>query len=123
MMTQPVRLQLSRSKGFNLQKLSRETNGLEAVVVARPSLFGNPFTVTTKMRPGTKVMGGTYIAVPTIGDAIECFREMLAEESAEGSRAAQVLKHLGDLRGNNLACWCKPGEPCHADVLLEIANR
>jgi hypothetical protein len=27
------------------------------------------------------------------------------------------------LRGKNLACWCKPGEPCHADVLLEIANR
>ncbi|WP_425065571.1 DUF4326 domain-containing protein [Reyranella sp.] len=27
------------------------------------------------------------------------------------------------LRGKNLACWCKPGSPCHADVLLEIANR
>lgn len=26
------------------------------------------------------------------------------------------------LRGKNLACWCKPGTPCHADVLLEIAN-
>jgi hypothetical protein len=29
---------------------------------------------------------------------------------------------LGELRGKNLACWCKPGEPCHADVLLELAN-
>lgn len=27
------------------------------------------------------------------------------------------------LRGKNLACWCKPGETCHADVLLEIANK
>jgi hypothetical protein len=27
------------------------------------------------------------------------------------------------LRGRNLACWCKPGTSCHADVLLEIANR
>lgn len=26
------------------------------------------------------------------------------------------------LRGKNLACWCRPGQPCHADVLLEIAN-
>lgn len=26
------------------------------------------------------------------------------------------------LRGKNLACWCPPGCPCHADVLLEIAN-
>jgi len=27
-----------------------------------------------------------------------------------------------ELRGRDLACWCKPGAPCHADVLLEIAN-
>jgi hypothetical protein len=27
-----------------------------------------------------------------------------------------------ELRGKNLACWCVPGAPCHADVLLEIAN-
>ena len=27
------------------------------------------------------------------------------------------------LRGKNLACWCKPGACCHADVLLEIANK
>lgn len=26
------------------------------------------------------------------------------------------------LRGKNLACWCKRDEPCHADVLLELAN-
>ncbi|TBZ68002.1 DUF4326 domain-containing protein [Rhizobium leguminosarum bv. viciae] len=26
------------------------------------------------------------------------------------------------MRGFNLACWCKPGEPCHADILLEVAN-
>jgi hypothetical protein len=29
---------------------------------------------------------------------------------------------LQDLRGKNLACWCPPDEPCHADVLLELAN-
>ena len=27
-----------------------------------------------------------------------------------------------DLGGKNLACWCKPGDPCHADVLLDLAN-
>jgi hypothetical protein len=27
-----------------------------------------------------------------------------------------------ELRGYNLACWCKPGTPCHADVLIELAN-
>lgn len=28
-----------------------------------------------------------------------------------------------DLRGKNLACWCALDKPCHADVLLELANR
>ena len=27
-----------------------------------------------------------------------------------------------ELGGHNLACWCKPGTPCHADTLLELAN-
>ncbi|MCX7008873.1 MAG: DUF4326 domain-containing protein, partial [Kiritimatiellaeota bacterium] len=27
-----------------------------------------------------------------------------------------------DLRGKHLACWCRIGTPCHADVLLKIAN-
>jgi hypothetical protein len=30
---------------------------------------------------------------------------------------------LPELRGKNLACFCKPGEPCHADILIELANR
>lgn len=28
-----------------------------------------------------------------------------------------------DLRGHDLACWCPLDKPCHADVLLELANR
>ena len=27
-----------------------------------------------------------------------------------------------ELRGHDLACWCKPGWPCHVDVLLAVAN-
>lgn len=45
MTAKPVRLQLSRKKGFDLQALSLETNGLPAVSVARPSKWGNPFRV------------------------------------------------------------------------------
>jgi hypothetical protein len=42
---------------------------------------------------------------------------------------AHVLEQAGislirsALRGKNLACWCPLDQPCHADVLLEIANR
>jgi hypothetical protein len=30
---------------------------------------------------------------------------------------------LGFLRGKNLACWCSLDQPCHVDVLLEVANK
>jgi hypothetical protein len=32
-----------------------------------------------------------------------------------------TIRH--ELGGHNLACWCRPGTPCHADVLIELANR
>ena len=31
--------------------------------------------------------------------------------------------NIAELRGKNLMCWCAIGPPCHADVLLEIANQ
>jgi hypothetical protein len=34
-----------------------------------------------------------------------------------------VAENADELRGKNLACWCKPGAPWHADVLLELSNR
>ena len=33
-----------------------------------------------------------------------------------------VFNHLHELRGHDLLCWCRAGQPCHADVLLELAN-
>lgn len=35
---------------------------------------------------------------------------------------AFYLDKVKDLRGKNLACWCALEQPCHADVLLELAN-
>lgn len=97
-MSKPVRLQLSRRKGFNLQEHSRTVNGLEAVNCTRPGKWGNPFTVGNR---------GT-------ADAVSAFRGYIDQNfSPEDAR---------ELRGKNLACWCKPGAPCHADVLLDLAN-
>lgn len=36
--------------------------------------------------------------------------------------ADPVVFDLSELRGKDLACWCPLDQPCHADVLLEIAN-
>ena len=37
--------------------------------------------------------------------------------------APLVREIVAALRGRDLCCWCPPDSPCHADVLLEIANR
>lgn len=102
-MTAPVRLRLSRRKGFNLQALSRATNGLDAVNVARPSRWGNQWKVE---RFST--------VCSTAKQAVDLFRK---HDLPKLRRAART-----ELRGKNLACWCPPG-PCHADILLELANR
>lgn len=94
-MTKPVRIQLSRRKGFKLQAVSKAINGLEAVKVDRSTKWGNP----------------------AISDdaalAVGLFRTWIKSKRVDVAR---------DLRGKNLACWCKPGTPCHADVLLKLAN-
>jgi hypothetical protein len=49
-------------------------------------------------------------------EAVALFREHVLGD------AALLTAVRRELRGRDLACWCKPGEPCHADVLLELAN-
>lgn len=70
------------------------------VKVCRPGKWGNPFTVSEYGREA----------------AVDHYRQRLHEMVANGAL------DLNELRGKNLACWCKLGEPCHADVLLELAN-
>jgi hypothetical protein len=121
----PIRLQLSRRKGFDLQALSMATNGLPAVNVARPSRWGNPFTMKRAIEAG-------FIRSPDEPLAnlflVDVFSDWLAERgcwwqsSKSDQRRADFLRFIPELRGKNLACWCKPGEPCHADILIEIAN-
>jgi hypothetical protein len=124
-MTKPVRLQLSRRKGFDLQQLSKDTNGLPAVNVARPGPWGNPWRIG---EPG----------IPTAAEAVRRFRSAVHGFTSNGSFCpphanpdsyiGRIIHESPMLRGKNLACWCglpKPGEPdiCHAAVLLEIASR
>ncbi len=114
-MTAPVRLKLSRRKGFDLQALSIATNGLPAVNVARPSKWGNPFIVG-------KAVGAYTAKVIDLRHAWQLYAS-IAPDNERLVAAAQR-----ELRGKNLACWCPkpmPYEPdcCHADVPLAIANR
>jgi hypothetical protein len=48
--------------------------------------------------------------------AVALFRRYLADHSELVEAARQ------ELAGKDLACWGKPGELCHADIWLEVAN-
>jgi hypothetical protein len=88
------------------------------VIVTRSYRWGNPFVVAPGLAPGSKIhrRSRTYTAVPTAEDAVRCFREYM---QASPERQAEAKR---DLRGFDLACNCKLDQPCHADVLLVIAN-
>ena len=131
-MVRPVRLQLSRRKGFSLQALSRETNGLEAVKVTRPGPWGNPFPITKGIATSMGVTSPIWSVGTWEGPAM-WFRHTEAE-AIELSVAAfktwvcqPAQSRLLDqarlgLRGKNLACFCRPGQLCHADIWIELAN-
>lgn len=119
----PIRLQLSRKKGFSLQALSLATNGLPAINVARPSRWGNPYYEGCGIGYGAFDDGMNMIRadVRLPETQVRWFRQSI-EERAHSPGAYD--RYLGPLRGRNLACWCKLDAPwCHADVLLDIANR
>jgi hypothetical protein len=103
-MIRPVRLQLSRRPGFNLQAESRAINGLPAINCARPSLWGNPFIV------------GRHAA--TASECVDLYVNDLAGLWPRFYRSA-----LETLPGHNLACWCDLYAPCHVDTLLDIFGR
>ena len=86
-------------------------------VVTRSSRWANPFIVKPKLEPGSKIYRRrrTHVVVPTREEAIRRF----AEEWMTPERRRQARR---ELRGKDLGCHCEPGAPCHADVLLAIAN-
>jgi hypothetical protein len=105
----PQRIQRKRTKGWTMPE--------GAVYVGRPTRWGNPFKLSTA--------------------ACDCGSEGLCEHVAYRCHSAEAavryfradLQGLmkvairTELRGKDLACWCPLDEPCHADVLLEIANK
>jgi len=94
LVSQPRRIQLSRKKNWRLPP--------NTVVVSRPSKWGNPFKVS-KTCPAK--------------NAVHLYEQWIRFEGYAVALGAKVA-----LRGKNLACWCKLNEPCHADVLLRLAN-
>ena len=104
-MTKPHRVQLSRAKGWRMPP--------NTMKVDRSTRWGNPF----------KLHGDGYPMSSTVAAAL--FNRHF-EDGHTGWVMRDQLTTIDDvrreLRGKNLACWCSLGEPCHADVLLRLAN-
>ena len=94
----PVRIQRQRTRGWRMPP--------SAVYVGRPTKWGNPYIVGDL--DGRSRM--------TLEDVLRRYRHLIEASGRWGS----VLR---ELRGKNLACWCPLDRECHADILLEIANR
>ncbi len=111
----PQRIQRQRTKGWRLPANS--------VVVTRPSVFSNPFNVAECREAGFL---GTNADLA--GLCVASFERWLKGSDRDWmgpkseARRTAILARLPELRGKNLACWCRPGDPCHADVLLAMAN-
>lgn len=126
----PIRIQRKRTRGWRMPE--------NTVCVDRSTGFGNPFPV---VRAASTYMGQTksvWVIGTWAGPAM-WFRDTKPEAielSVQAYRAwlntppqnAIRDKARVALRGKNLACWCPltfpDGSrcPCHADVLLELAN-
>jgi hypothetical protein len=136
------RIQLRRTKGWRIPE--------NTVVVSRPSKWGNPFDFRkSEFCWAALSFGCRGDRIGRQEASVRAFRDWIDPRWGRRTLGMEEQPHLcgpegerlnlgpavkagaapskadivKELRGKNLACWCKLGEPCHADVLLEIANR
>ncbi len=108
----PIRVQLSRQKGWRMPE--------NTIKVDRSTMWGNPWHIGE-------------IGIPDAAEAVRRFRAAVIGFESNGSfcrpiahpesTIGKIIANSLELRGKNLACWCPIGSPCHADVLLDLANR
>lgn len=102
------RIQLRRAKGWRMPA--------NTVNVARPGRWGNPFIVGKHGTAEYCVQLFRYMCAGLL-----CIRDDECIRAQERFMR-NVQNDIKDLKGKNLACWCRKDAPCHADVLLKIAK-
>jgi hypothetical protein len=94
----PKRIQRKRTKGWKMPP--------DTIYVGRNSNYGNWHIVGEN---------------GTASECVEKYENDIAEFRRLGGEN-EYQEWIGRLRGKNLACWCPLDEPCHADILLRLAN-
>ena len=104
----PIRIQRRRVRGWRTP--------CHAKYVGPGSFYGSPFRVARSAR---ELEEGGELVVASAEEAVARYREWI-----EGTREGRFVAGCAarNLWGLDLVCWCPATQPCHADVLLEIAN-
>jgi hypothetical protein len=117
-MTPPERIQRRRTRGWRMP--------IDAIAVSRPGKWGNPWRVAEAdgeyevHNDAGESRGSFPDRAEASGAAVTAFQDGLTDEYRAAARY--------ELAGHDLACWCPLRDaqgqpwPCHADVLLRIAN-
>lgn len=117
----PKRIQRKRTKGWRIPE--------GAVYVGRPTRWGNPYSLREWESYAMPLFRNAANGIfdPSVlpkewedwrfHDASQLFNWWINQFGDGPVNAAE-----SELRGKDLACWCPLDQPCHADILLEIAN-
>ncbi len=123
----PFRVQLSRKAGWRMPE--------NTMSVARPTAWGNPYDVR---RYGLDLCLQAFRNTATgywnprvvpEGSHRDSWIDWIYEdhcawmERVRKTYNCSAFDAVRFLRGKNLACWCPLDQRCHADILLELANR
>lgn len=100
----PKRIQRKRTKGWRMPR--------NTVSVTRPGRWGNCFPIGREY----ECLDGSLNIVDSVQHSLEAYRHW----AIHCIGVEEIKRHL---MGKNLACFCPLDQPCHADILLELANQ
>ncbi len=106
----PQRWQRKRAKGWRMPA--------GAVYVGRPTKWGNPFRIGDPHPEGGPAGSDRRVRREDVAGLYRayCMGRLTIQPPFTLDELAQ------ELGGHDLVCWCRLDQPCHADVLLELAN-
>lgn len=120
-MSGPVRVQQKRTKGWRKPP--------NTVSVARPSRYGNPFAVGHQFQvidTAVVIVVRSHwrpVFVYTAAEAVALYRDWMTHRiDVVSFHKRPTRADMKQIAGKNLMCFCPLDQPCHADVLLELAN-
>ncbi len=125
---QVKRIQRQRSKGWKTPA--------NTTYVGRPTKWGNPFKLINDMiycdashrrkglDPWVQTDGMIYTKQEGLAQAITLYENWIYGLFRYGVIPKKFMfDDIQELKGKNLACWCPLDQPCHAGILLKIANK